>query len=63
MIICKLKDRVTEAFNAFQKQASIEIKRYDWSGFEEQYKRQFEKMAVIGTSALEGEDEKNVNFV
>jgi peptidyl-dipeptidase A len=46
-----------EKFNDFQKNQSIETQKYDWSNFKQYNRRQFEKLAVIGTSALTGDDE------
>ncbi|CAG2104542.1 unnamed protein product, partial [Medioppia subpectinata] len=46
----------TEVFNRFQKQQSIEAKRYDWTDFEDNIQRQFEKIALIGSAVLEGND-------
>ncbi len=54
------KESAQTIYNAFRKQQSIDAKKYDWSGFSETNQRQFEKLAVIGTSALEGDDETTV---
>ncbi|CAG2109942.1 unnamed protein product [Medioppia subpectinata] len=55
----KAREEATKAFNAFQKEQSIETKKYDWTNFEPKNKRQFEKLAIIGTAALTGDDEQN----
>jgi hypothetical protein len=52
----------TEVFYEFQKNQLKETLKYDWSNFAEINKRQFEKLAVIGTAALTGDDEKTVYF-
>ncbi len=52
----------TEAFYDFQKKQLVETQKYNWSNFAEQNRRQFEKLAVIGTAALTGDDEKTVYF-
>ncbi|CAG2161836.1 unnamed protein product, partial [Oppiella nova] len=52
------KVKLTKELNAFQKQQSIETKRYDWTHFIPYNRRQFEKLAVIGISALNSADEK-----
>ena len=54
------QDEATVAYNKFQKSQLLETQKYDWSDFDTQYKRQFEKMAVIGMSALDTEDEELV---
>ncbi|CAG2108942.1 unnamed protein product, partial [Medioppia subpectinata] len=55
----KAREEATKAFNKFQKEQSIETKKYDWTNFEPKNKRQFEKLAIIGTAALTGDDEQN----
>ena len=49
-----------EDFNVFRQKQFAETKQFDYSGLEPVKKRQFEKFAVIGTSALNEEDTKTV---
>lgn len=58
--LCVNQIAATKVFNDFQKKQSIETKKFDWSDFDETVQRQFEKLAVIGTSALDKEDENKV---
>jgi hypothetical protein len=52
----------TEVFHDFQKDQLVETLKYDWSNFKEENRRQFEKLEVIGTTALTGDDVKTVYF-
>jgi len=52
----------TEAFYDFKKNQLVETLKYDWSNFKEENRRQFEKLAVIGTAALTEDDVKTVYF-
>ena len=47
-------------FSEFQRNQSLAAKKYDWTHFKEYNKRQFNSLAVIGTAALNKEDEHKV---
>ncbi|XP_054156845.1 angiotensin-converting enzyme-like [Oppia nitens] len=59
----KARDTATVRFNDFQKRQLSDTQRFNWSTFEPFTKRQFEKLGVIGTAALDKDDEETYNKV
>ena len=49
-----------KAYNKFLKELSSKAKKYDWTNFSERNQRLLEKMSVIGTAALNEEDDNKV---
>lgn len=49
-----------KVFNKFRKEELKETKKFDWNGFGDYTRRQFEKLAVIGTDILNKDDEEQV---
>ncbi|CAG2107601.1 unnamed protein product [Medioppia subpectinata] len=50
--------KASELFSEFQKKQAIDTKQYNWTHFSEYNRRQFERLALIGTAALSEKDTK-----